>query len=344
MESKIRLGIAGLGRSGWDIHVKALMEMPEQYQIVAVADAAGDRREEAKGKLLCRAYERFEDLFGDKDVELLIVATPSHLHSSMAIGGLRAGKDVVVEKPMALDVGAADEMIAATQGSGRVLTVFQNYRYAPDYRKVKEVVDSGILGRIVQIRITRNSFGRRWDWQTLKEFGGGMLNNVGTHIVDLGLQFLGEGDAQDVFADIRVALASGDAEDHVKVVLKGKGGPTIDVEMSSVCAYAQDAWGVMGTCGGLRGTSKELQWKWVDFSKMPARPVDRTPTANRSYNKEEYLWQEDSWRAPAGGSTTCDFYRDLYQSLRRGAALVVTPQSVRRQLALLERVRQLCSV
>jgi predicted dehydrogenase len=70
---------------------------------------------------------------------------------------------------------------------GRVLAPFQNRRYEPHFNKVKEIVASGKLGQIVQIRMAWHSFGRRWDWQTLREFGGGQLANNGPHLLDQAL-------------------------------------------------------------------------------------------------------------------------------------------------------------
>src|SRR5687768_10202101 len=164
----VRVGIAGLGRSGWDIHARTLEGLKDRFRIVAVTDADANRRKEAADKFGCRTYEQFEALTADKDVELLVVATPSFLHAPHSAAALRAGKNVLCEKPMAADLRGADEMLAAAKQSGRILTVFQNRRYAQDFVQVKKVIDSGRLGRIVQIKISHNGFARRWDWQTLK--------------------------------------------------------------------------------------------------------------------------------------------------------------------------------
>jgi scyllo-inositol 2-dehydrogenase (NADP+) len=103
-------------------------------------------------------------------VDVIVVATPSHVHATQVLEALRQGKHVVCEKPLALSVADADRMIDAAREAGRVLTVFHNMRYWPDVAKVRQVVESGKLGRIVQIRLTMQRFARRWDWQTLREY------------------------------------------------------------------------------------------------------------------------------------------------------------------------------
>jgi hypothetical protein len=103
-------------------------------------------------------------------------------------------------------------------------------------------------------------------------------------------------------------------------------------------AYAQPRWQVSGTGGGLTGGGGKLSWRWVDWTTMPARPVDRNPPADRGYNSETLTWHEDSWTAPVGGPNENEsFYRDLHLTLRGGAPLVVTPESVLRRVKAMER-------
>jgi predicted dehydrogenase len=170
-------------------------------------------------------------------------------------------------------------------------------------------------------------------------FGGGQLSNNGPHVLDQAMHFLGEGEPQ-VFADLRNGLSSGDAEDHAKVVLKAGDGPTVDIEVTTCVAMPQDRWQVMGTSGGLRGTGTELHWRWVDWSTMPPRPLDSNPTPDRSYNRESLQWHEESWQEPKERTSDNQaFYEDLYRTLREGAPPAITPQSVRRYVAVLERCR-----
>jgi predicted dehydrogenase len=335
----VRIGIAGQGRSGWGIHARTLQAMPAQFRVVAVADPIERRQEEARAALGCRAYADFAGLLGDDEVEVVVVAVPNRLHAEYSQAALAAGRHVVCEKPFALSVADADKTIAAAEQARRLVVPFQNRRYEPHFRKVREVVASGRLGTILLVRLAWHSFSRRWDWQTLLEFGGGQLANNGPHLLDHAMHFLGKGEVR-VFADLRNGLSSGDAEDHAKVVLKAEDGPTVDVELSTVAAMAQDRWQVMGTAGGLRGSADELRWRWVDWSATPPRPVDRQPTPDRSYNREALQWHEETWRPPPGGMPDNQaFYEDLYQTLRQGAPPAITAESARRYVAILERCR-----
>ncbi|MEM2500959.1 MAG: Gfo/Idh/MocA family oxidoreductase, partial [Candidatus Bathyarchaeia archaeon] len=294
MADQINVGIAGLGRSGWNIHARTLEKLPDKYRVVAVSDPIKERLQEAMGKFGCRTYTDFNELIEDKDVELVVVATPSHLHAPQTIKALEAGKHVVCEKPMATNLAEADAMIEAAKRSGKILTIFQNSLFNPDYLKIREVIRSGKLGRIVLIKIYSHTFGRRWDWQTLKKFGGGELRNNGVHLIIQGLTFIGDNEPE-VFCDLQRTLTLGDAEDHVKIILKAENAPLIDIEVTRACAYPQNTWLIMGTQGGLIGNRFSLKWKYFNPEELPPRQLETEPTPDRSYNVEEIPWKEESW-------------------------------------------------
>lgn len=340
----IRVGIAGLGRSGWDIHARTLAEMGEQFQIVAVMDLDVNRRAEAVAKFGCAAYDDFSALASDQNVQVVVVATPNLLHKAHVIEALQHGKHVICEKPFGADSSEADAMIEAAKAAGTLVAPFQNRRYEPHFLKVKEIIESGILGDIHLIRMAWHGFKRRWDWQTLNEFGGGDLSNTGPHVIDHALQLFGASEPE-VTVDMRNVLSSGDAEDHIKIVLKAPNAPVLDIELTSACAFPQDRWLIMGSNGGLRGTTTHLEWKWVNWNEYEPRPVEKQPTAGRAYNSEKLQWHSDSIDvADDFGATPHSFYKDFYRSVSEELPLTVTPESVRRNIALIETCKRLAPV
>lgn len=333
----IRTAVVSLGRAGWGIHVKTLRRLPDRFVVAAVMDPDAGRRAEASAELGCAAHEALEPILADPSIELVVVASPNHLHGSHTIASLRAGKHVVCEKPFALSADEADRMIETARACGRVLAPFQNRRYEAHYRKVREIIGSGALGEVLQVRMCWHRFGRRWDWQTMRRFGGGALCNNGTHLLDQALQLV-EDDEPDVFIDTRRGLTAGDADEHLKLLIRPRSGPTIDIELTNACAYEQDRWHVMGTAGGLRGTMSRLEWRTVDWSSMPERSLDLGPAEGRRYQHEEIDWAEHTWEAPADAPTpSVELYEDVHGAIRSAGRLLVTPESVRRYVALLDR-------
>lgn len=338
MTDPIAVGVAGLGRSGWNNHVHAFRALPELYRLVAVADPDADRREQAQRVAECRGYAHFEDLLGDPAVELVVVATPTHLHVAHAVAALEAGHDVVCEKPMAADLAEADAMAAAAGRTGRLLTVFKNRRFEPEFLKVCEVVESGVLGRLLTVKLRAHRFARRADWQTVSGLGGGALRNTGSHLIDLGLILAGDGAVQPrVVAGLARALGPGDAEDHLKVVLQLPAAPIVDVEVSEACAAPEPAWTLMGTRGTLTGSHDALTWRFVREDELAPLAVDHGPAPGREYRAERIAPHERSWRRRADAPRSAiPFYRNLQATLRAGAPLAVTPDSARRVMWIVD--------
>jgi scyllo-inositol 2-dehydrogenase (NADP+) len=211
--------------------------------------------------------------------------------------------------------------------------------------KVKEIMESGVLGRIIQINFNVHQFRRRWDWQTLKEYGGGILNNHGAHVVDWAMLLIDDPEPE-VFCHMEATpLYAGDADSHVKLVLLPKGGPVIDIELTHACAHPQANWLVMGTRGSLTSDRRTVRWQFFDPTEAPPLVLDTQPTPDRSYNSEELPWHEETCELVRDfGSGTRQLYGDLDGTIREGAPLAITPESVRRQIAVLEKCRELSPV
>ena len=338
----IRVGIAGQGRSGCDIHARWLRQAPRKYAIVAVADLLPERRAEAKQEFGCRTYKSYEQLAADREIDLFVNATPSHLHPKAAICALRAGHHVVSEKPLAVKVRDFDAMVAAARKARRVLAPFQNSRFNPFFRKIQQVIASGVLGRILHVRITCSGFGRRWDWQTRQELNGGNLNNTGPHPLDHAVMLFGPRKPK-VFCRLMSEVGSfGDADDFAALTLYGKGSPVVEVEVSSYRAFpVAHPYVVNGQLGSLVQEGGRLRWKFYDPAKAPKQRLMRGWSDRRQYCREQLPWQQRTWRPRPTKLSAFEvysraFYDNVHAALTKGADLVVTPAQVRRQVAVLE--------
>jgi len=336
---QIRVGVIGQGRSGYDIHVSHLRR-DRRYKVVAVADPVADQRAQAEKELGAEGYADHRLLLARDDLDLVVNAAPSHLHVPITLEAFKAGHNVLCEKPLARYVRDVDRMMAASKRAGKLLAIYQQSRFAPYFMQVRKVIDSGVLGRIVMIKGAFNGFARRWDWQTLQENHGGNLLNTGPHPMDQVLQLFGEG-MPEVKCIMDRANTWGNAEDHVKVLLTGKNRPTIDLEVSSCAAYSPYTYLVYGTRGGLRATTSEASWRYYKPKQAPEQKLIRTPLPGRRYCREQLPWVEKTWTVPKSKSHMFPtmakaFYTHLYATLTEGAPLVITPQQVRRQIAVIE--------
>jgi predicted dehydrogenase len=337
---QIRVGIIGLGRSGWDIHAAGLRDLTDQFRVVAVADPLVERREEAANDFGATTYAVPGQLIADEQVELVVVASPSHTHVQLGLESLRAGKHVVIEKPMAQSVEEVDQLTAVAEAAGLMVTCFQNNRFEPSFLKIREIIDSGRIGDVLLVRRAIHRFARRADWQTLRSHGGGELSNKASHYLDQ-LLLLIEDSPVSVFADLRRIVSAGDAEDHVKVTLKPRMGPVLEVESSASIAFPQTDWFIAGTAGGILGSMSDLKVRWFDPAALPALEVKSGAAEGRQYGNQEAIhWFEETIAVPPPTERTQHYYRAIYATLREGAGLFVTPASVRRQIDVITRARQ----
>ncbi|NLM77592.1 MAG: Gfo/Idh/MocA family oxidoreductase [Ruminococcaceae bacterium] len=343
--SVIKIAILGQGRSGRDIHAVNLMYLTDLYQIVAIVDPLPDRRERAAREFKCDTYAHYTEILQRTDIDLVVNATPSYLHGPITIDLLNHGFNVLVEKPMSRSVAEVDAMIAAAEKNKRLLTIFQQSRFAPYFVKVREVIDSGVLGRIVQIGISFSGYARRWDWQCLQSFNGGSLLNTGPHPLDQALQLFGDDVEPQVTCFMDRVNTFGDAEDYVKLLLHGPGKPVIDLEISSANAYPSFTYLVQGTRGSLKGNMQRIDWKYFILEEAPPQQLIRTPLkkpdGTPAYCSEQLTWHEDAWDLPQEQKDLFEtiattYYKRLYKALTENSPLDITPQQVRRQIAVIE--------
>jgi len=319
--------VVGLGRIGWSHHAK-LMSAHPGFEIVACVDPLKERRKEAEETYRCATFARLGDFLKSDLAELAVVCTRSKDHGPHTVAALKSGRHVLVEKPMCMSVREAD-----------LLTVHQSSRHSGGVRFIKETIDSGILGDVFFMRMTGHSFFRRNDWQQLKRFGGGYLNNNGSHSVDFCIQLL-DSPVADVWGDLKHTVTAGDADDWMKVILRGKNGRVIEVEQSYACAFPQPNWLICGTCGTMEIRGQQAHIKYFDPKKV--KPIEVVPTAavGRRYGNEDVLpWKEKTVEVKPKGKAP-NFYDNLHDAIRRRKKLLITPESVREQIRVLDLVRK----
>jgi len=336
----IETTIAGLGRAGWDIHWRQLLKGHPAYRVVAIIEPVAERRVEAEAEIGCRTYVSFRDFLQEPMGQLIVIATPSGGHGEEATACLDVGLHVAVDKPMCQATAEADAMIALARKRNRVLTCYHPYRYATDFLVIKDVLGSGRLGRVVEIKCNRSTFSRRNDWVMRKAKGGGQHNVWGSHTVDQCLQLLAS-PVKDVFSDLQCTVTPGDADDHCKIIIRCESGAVIDAEVSNCMAFPpQPEWMVAGTCGGLVSEPGGIRVKWFDPKDAPRIAVQDGPAAGRRYDNDDKLaWQEELIPLPQTRGFV-EFYDNLADAIRNGAPLAITPESVRETIAVLETCRK----
>ena len=177
------------------------------------------RRAEAAAEFACETYDDYGKMLRGTNADVITVATPSAFHGPQTIAALKAGKHVVVEKPLSTSVREADRMIAAAATCRRHLMIHQNYRISRSFTFMQALVKSGKLGKLTHLAFNSSSYARRNDWQCLRANAGGLLNNHGTHALDQLLTLV-RSPIKDVLCDMKHISDAGDVEDQVTILLR----------------------------------------------------------------------------------------------------------------------------
>ena len=265
MSSKVKVGIWGLGRAGTGNHYGEISENLDRVEIAAVCDIDAKRAEEYGKKYNVPYYTDPDKFLTDKNIEVVAVATYSKDHIRHTRQALEAGFFAIIEKPIANSRAEAEELVELDKKYPGKLIPRQNRRFEAAFNHVQEIIATGILGKLHTIKLCRNSFSRRDDWQTLLANQGGQLNNWGPHIIDHALQFLNY-EVESVWSELKLIAALGDAEDCVKIILKGKAGLTVDIEIFGGDAMTSNTYEVYGSRGALFCTPDEqdIKLRYVD--------------------------------------------------------------------------------
>ncbi len=222
----VRIGLIGAGGIA-NPHVRGYLRRPDTAQIVAVADvdaaAARTRADQAGGDVT--VYSDFTELVRDENVDAVDICLPHHLHAPAILAAARAGKHVLCEKPLCLTVPEADEITAAVESSSITLMCAHNQLYFPAVAKAREVIESGVLGSVYEIRTT-DSFFNNFDpanmgWRAERaKIGGGELIDTGYHPTYLMLYLAGAVPTEVTALLSRHRLDFMDGEDSAQVLVR----------------------------------------------------------------------------------------------------------------------------
>jgi len=340
---KLNVAIIGQGRSGRNIHgTFFLSEDNTKFNVVAVVDALEHRREKAKREFNCDVYSDYTELFGRNDIDIVVNASFSQMHSDITIDLLNHGFNVIVEKPFARNYEDGCRVIAAAEKNGKMVNAFQQSRFAPYFTKIQEIVASGKLGELIQVSISFSGFARRWDWQTSKAFAGGNVRNTGPHPLDQAMNFLDFSNDVSVFSKLACVNTFGDAEDYAKIILTAPNKPLIDLEISSCNAYSPATYIIHAKNGSLKASMAKIEYKYFDPSKAPEQKQILTPLMDENgdpmYCGETLDWIEETVEVEgtAFNVGTRTYYDMIYDFLVNGKEMSVTPYQLLPQLKVID--------
>ena len=238
-DREIGFGVVGLGMGAY--HASAIMQA-KGAKLVALCDVDEERLNKTNESYKVKTYVNYDDMLKDKEIDVVNVCVPSYLHVDLALLAIKAGKHIIVEKPVDISVDKINKLIEVGNKAGMKMGGIFQSRTTPLNKRIKDAIDKGRLGKMISVHgilpwYREQSYyqGKHGSWKgTWDKDGGGSLMNQGVHTVDL-VQWFG-GRVKSVFGAHGVFAHDISAEDSTAAVLKFANG-AIGVLTTSTCAY-----------------------------------------------------------------------------------------------------------
>jgi scyllo-inositol 2-dehydrogenase (NADP+) len=329
----IGVGIVGYGYAGRVFH-SYLVGRADGLALRAIAARDPGRREQAARERGVATYQSLDELVGDHDVDLVVLATPHDTHADLAVRALEAGKHVVVDKPMAITLADADRMVEAARRAGRVLSVFHNRRWDWDYLTVKQVLASGLIGRPYLFETAvLNYRAPRTTWRSSPATMGSLVHDWGAHLVDHALRLVPSPVAR-VHCQIARPRPVPEIGNYARLDLTFADGTLYSVEAGNLVRAPKPRWWVVGEEGTLVKQGLDPQERAFlrtgnpdDAAELPEERA-RVTTVVAGQPAEITL---DS----VVGSWT-GYYANVSAHLNDGAPLEVTAEQAREVIKVLD--------
>ena len=325
-----RVALLGYGLAGRIIHRPVLQAVPH-LEITHVVTGDPERSAQARADLPAAQVLPNAEVLWDRHAEfdVVVVATTNPSHVPLATRSLQLGKLTVVDKPLAITTVEALALVALSDRSGVPLTVFQNRRWDSDTLTAATLLRSGTLGAVVRLesRFTRFRPQVVDRWREDASAGGGVLLDLGSHVVDQALHLLGP--AVEVYAEVDTRRAGGQADDDCFLALTHASGARSHLWASMSAPWTGPRLVLQGTAAG---------WSKDGLDGQEDAQRARTTTAAEP---DGLLWTpEGAHPYPSMPGDWAAFYRDVAATATTGSAVPVDPHEAVQVLRVLDAARE----
>lgn len=330
----LRTGVCSYGMSGKLFHAPFIEAHPG-YQLSAIVERHNEDSKERYPN--AKLYRSVEELCADKELELIVVNTPTHLHYTQGKMVLESGKHLVIEKPFAVTVQEAEELAALAKKNKLFISVYQNRRYDGDYRAVKDVVTKGLLGELREVEIRYDRYRPSFGGKPHKEGdmpGAGIIYDLSPHLVDQAIQLFGFPKA--LFADVWKMRDDVIAPDYFEILFFYD---KLRVRLKATCIareslYAYVLHGMKGSF--LQQRSDMQEQKLLEGVKPALTDWCPAPAAPDGLLHTEINGEEIRKETTSSPGNYMGYYDDVYKALTGKGPNPVPPEDGIKNMRIIE--------
>lgn len=333
----INAAVVGYGYAGRSFH-SYLIGLADGLNLYAIATRDPERQQAAAAEHLgVKVCAEIDDVLGDDQVDLVVIATPHYTHKDLSVRAIDAGKHVVTDKIMAMNAAEAAEMIAASRRNHVMLSVFQNRRWDWDYLTVKKVLTEGWLGEPYLFQTAIMNYRKPRGWRAAAQDSGGILFDWPAHFVDQALQLVPAAVTQVYCTIVHQDRWQIDIGSYAKLLLTFSNGVLYEIEIGNLASIAKPRWYVLGDLGGLIKHGIDPQEAAMRAGHIDAAEEDPAHHA-RVWSVREGDAQEFAIKSVRGSWTS--YYQNIAGVLRGDAELAVKPEGAYRAMLVFDAAMQ----
>ena len=313
----------GYGLGGKCFHAPFIGTLP-QYELAKVVERKTN--ESIERYPWVQIVRSVEELLKDDSLELIVVTTPNETHFPFALQALEAGKNVVVDKPMTVTSAQAQVLIDTARKNNKIVSAYQNRRYASDGRTIKKLIDHQLLGDIFEFESQFNRYRPelKQSWKETSAGGTGILYDLGAHLIDQALDLFGL--PQTITADIRRQRPGTQADDYFDVRMD-YGFLKVIMKAGMLVREQGPRYMIHGTKGSFIKYGDDPQDADARAGKMPTDPSwGLEPEESYGLLHTEINGDIVKKRVPSEKGDFGIYYEKLFDSIVHGAPLAVKPE------------------
>ncbi len=331
---KKKLAIVGYGGQGaWHATWAGKSDVVELAGVYDIAE----KRMNAAREAGIRTYSSLEEILTDSAVDIVLCATPNHVHKDIVVSSLLAGKNVICEKPVALSTADFDEMVLAAERSGKLLSVHQNRRWDVDYLAMKSIIESGEIGEVINIESRiHGSRGIPSDWRCHKHYGGGMVLDWGVHLIDQIMKLIPE-KVVKVYCEL-MNITTDEVDDGFNLHLTFESGKRATVEVGTYNFIAMPRFYMQCKSGSalIEDWQKRCRVNRLKaWCEKEVLPVQTAAGITKTMAPRDEI-TIDSYEIDRPISDVHDFYRNYTRAIDGLEEQLIKNSEVRRVLRVME--------
>lgn len=339
MNSTVNVGLVGYGFAGRTFHAPMIDSVPG-LKLTKVVERSSSQSKQRYPSV--EVVHQASELADDPSIDLVVIATPSATHYTLAKEMLMAGKHVVIDKPFTATTEEADDLIRIARTQNKVLSVFHNRRWDSDFLTIRQLIRGNMLGRV-------SEFEARWSyfvpnvstvrWRESDQPASGIFYDLGVHLIDQACSLFGW--PEKVMAEVKIEREGGLADDFYDLTLHYE-DKRVRLRSSKLIRAEEPRYQIYGTKGSFVKYGLDPQEDALKKGLIPKDDKDwgKEPSSNWGHLNTDFNGLHFDGKIESLRGNYSEYYQNVYQAIAGQQPLVVKPEDARNVIRIVELAKE----